>query len=316
MKLAATIHELEASAAALSAKFPELLVEAQHVAQTVSHGIHGRRRSGPGETYWQFRQFEQSDVPGAIDWRRSAGSDHLFVREREWEAAHSVWFWLHASSSMAFQSHLSHCKKAERAIVLVLAIADLLSRGGERIGLLGRRLWSGRMAVQRVAEAIARDLANQMPQASGPPNVEISRFSECVLFSDFLEPASELIPRIERIAANGVRGHMVQILDPAEESLPYEGHTKFVSSEGDQMVTAGRAESLRSSYQERMAQHRKQLIELADRLGWSFLVHHSDRSPEHVLLTLHSRLSGVEGDYRHRSAAAIHTADRKYVVHT
>ncbi len=305
MKLGATIGELEARASTLAAKFPELLVEAHHVAQTVSHGIHGRRRSGPGETFWQFRHFEHSDAAATIDWRRSASSDHLYVREREWEAAHSVWIWVDTSPSMGYRSHLARCSKAERAIILALALGDLLARGGEKVGLLGRRLWSGRRATQRLAEAIVQELTFDEPAPSGPPNVEVSRFSECVLIGDFLEPMEDLAPRLERMAGQGVGGHLVQVLDPAEETLPYEGHTQFVASEGDEEVTTGRAESLRQRYMKRMSRHRQSLMELAERLHWSYLVHHSDRPAEQALLALHNRLAGNENDYRYRTVSGI-----------
>lgn len=301
--MSAEIGELEARALALAAKFPDLLVEAQHVAQTVSHGIHGRRRAGSGETFWQFRHFEQSDAALSIDWRRSAGSDHLFVREREWEAAHSVWIWVDTSASMQFRSHLCKHTKIERAIVLALAIADLLSRGGERVGLLGNRLWSGRAAVPRLAEAIMQHLANITSAHSDPPDVEISRFSECVLLGDFLSDEAEISARLEKLAGQGVQGHLVQVLDPAEETLPYEGHTEFVASEGGDRVLAGRAETLRGRYQDRMQSHRRALQATVERLQWSFLLHHSDQPAEHALLALHNRMAGYESDYRYRASS-------------
>src|SRR5271156_2368233 len=77
----------------LAAQLPPLLVEAERVAVTVSQGVHGRRRVGQGETFWQFRQYEPGDAATRIDWRESAKSQRLYVRETEWEAAQSVWLW-------------------------------------------------------------------------------------------------------------------------------------------------------------------------------------------------------------------------------
>ena len=129
---------LEGEAQAVAERLPELLLDALRVANTVAHGIHGRRRAGPGETFWQFRQFTQASDPATvIDWRRSASSDTLYVREREWEAAHTFWLWPDVSPSMAFQSHLARSAKRDRAVVLTLAMAELLVRAGERIALLG-----------------------------------------------------------------------------------------------------------------------------------------------------------------------------------
>jgi uncharacterized protein (DUF58 family) len=286
----------EAEAHALAARMPALLIESQRVAHTVAHGTHGRRRAGPGETFWQFRHYDQNDSVTGIDWRRSAGSDNLFVREREWEAAHTVWLWVDLSPSMRFRSSLSKTAKESRAVVLSLALAELLARGGERVGVLGGLPFTGRAAARRVAEVLLGDTSD----ASLPPNAKLSRFSECLLFSDFLEPIGVTADRMEVIAAQGVRGHLAQVLDPAEETLPYTGRTEFASSEGRDRVIAGRAENLREQYQERLRRHRTDLVELTQRLGWSFLVHHTDRPPEEAVLVVHNRLAGLERDYRYR----------------
>jgi uncharacterized protein (DUF58 family) len=276
---------------------PALLIEAQRVAHTVTHGSHGRRRAGPGETFWQFRHYDQNDSLTGVDWRRSASSDHLFVREREWEAAHTVWLWVDLSPSMHFRSSLSKTSKESRSVVLALALTELLARGGERVGLLGGRPFRGRNAGRRVAEVLMRETAD----ASLPPAAKLSRFSECLLFSDFLEPVAETAARLQEIAAQGVRGHLVEVLDPAEETLPYAGRTEFAASEGRDRVIAGRAEALRERYQERMKQHRKDLAEVTRRLGWSFLLHHTDRPAEEAVLAIHNRLAGLERDYRYRA---------------
>jgi uncharacterized protein (DUF58 family) len=295
----------EAEAHGLAARVPALLIESQRVAHTVAHGTHGRRRAGPGETFWQFRHYDMNDARTGIDWRRSASSDHLFVREREWEAAHTVWLWVDVSPSMRFRSTLAPVSKESRGLVLALALAELLARGGERVGLMDGPPFTGRAAARRVAEMLLGDTSD----ASLPPNAKLSRFSECLLVSDFLEPIPAMAERFEEIAAQGVRGHLVQVLDPAEETLPYEGRTEFAASEGRERVIAGRAETLRELYQERLKRHRIDLTDVTRRLGWSFIVHHTDRPPEEALLAIHSRLAGSERDYRYRPPRPIAGAE-------
>lgn len=274
-------------------QLPDLLVEAKRVSHTVAHGIHGRRRAGPGETYWQFRPFQPGDSASQVDWRRSASSDHYYVREQEWEAAHTVWLWTDLSPSMDFCSHLTQTTKRERALVLFFAIGELLARGGERVGLLGgspARL--GRNIIQRLVEEVAEKYGKAQAQSSLPPDANISRFSECILFSDFLEPLDATIASMNRLAGQGIGGHMVQVLDQAEESLPYEGRTEFFSLEGPERMLANRAEALREAYVEKLHSHREALSDHARQLGWSFLVHHTDRPGEEALLALHAQLCG------------------------
>jgi uncharacterized protein (DUF58 family) len=294
---------LEAEAHGLADRLPELLIEAMRIAVTVAHGIHGRRRAGPGETFWQFRQFQSSDAATLIDWRRSASSDHLFVREREWEAAHTVWLWPDLSPSMRFKSHLSQATKRERALVLTLALSELLVRGGERIALLGlTRPSASRNATSKLAEAITSNIGAPVLEASLPPPERLSRFSSIVLFSDFLEPVDLIGERLKSLASNGVSGHLVQVLDPAEETLPYAGRTEFVGLEGDARWVADRAESLRGAYSAALRLHRTGLEEIARRLGWSFLLHHTDRPAAEALLTMIMRLGSSGQDYRWTTA--------------
>src|SRR6195952_5128416 len=107
------------------------MVAADHLAASVSLGVHGRRRAGMGETFWQFRRYASPDSSSAIDWRQSAKSQHIYVREREWEAAQTVWFWRDASENMNFKSGPkdNSVSKRSRADLLALALASLLVRG-------------------------------------------------------------------------------------------------------------------------------------------------------------------------------------------
>ncbi len=290
---------IERDAHGLADRLPDILLEASRIASTIAHGIHGRRRAGPGETFWQFRQLEATDPVQLIDWRRSASSDHLYVREREWEAAHTIWLWPDLSPSMQFRSHLAPVTKHDRALVMTLAAAELLVRSGERVGLLGlTQPTASRKAATRLAETIAANAASSVLSKSEPPKARLSRFSSVILVSDFLDPVEKIREHAEALAAQGVSGHLVQVLDPAEETLPYEGRTEFLGIEGDERWTADRAESLRAAYQSKLNAHRQEIAALATRLGWTFLVHHTDRPAAETLLSLIMRLEGKAGGYR------------------
>lgn len=290
---------LEREAHGLADRLPEILIDAQRIAQTVAHGLHGRRRAGPGETFWQFRQFQSSDTLRQIDWRRSASSDHLYVREREWEAAHTVWMWTDLSPSMNFRSHLAPTTKRDRALLITLAAAELLVRGGERVAMLGLTSpTASRKATTRMAEAILAHEDSAMLQSTQPPRVHLTRFSGAILVGDFLDPIEKTREHIEMLAADGAVGHLIEVVDPAEETLPYEGRTEFLAPGGGQRWVADRVQSLRAEYKKRLEAHRAELIEITRRLGWSFLVHHTDRSPAEPLLSIIMRMQGGADDRR------------------
>ena len=272
----------------LAARIPRLILEARRVASTVIHGLHGRRRAGSGENFWQYRHFVSGEPAQNIDWRRSARDDHLYVREREWEASHTIWLWADRSPSMEFSSALTEWSKLDRALVVSFALAEVLVQGGERVGIPElMRPTANRNVIESMAQRIVHDL-REAP--SLPPNFAPAPFSEVVLLSDLWSPIPEFRRIIGQLAANGARGHVVQVVDPAEESFPYSGRVEFVESEGLGSVTAGRAEMWREDYQKLLAQHRAALRAETEQFGWTFTVHRTDRGPTELLFALHARM--------------------------
>lgn len=280
----------EAAEQAASA-FPALLVEAERIAQTVAHGIHGRRRSGTGETFWQYKQYRFGDSAATIDWRRSARSDDIFVRENEWEAANTVWLWVCLNPCMEFKSHLAQGTKRDRAILITLALSHLLLQAGERVGILGSPTPPSphRAAMRRFARYFTHDATDD---GILPPVIQIPRFSTMILAGDFLEPIDEIADRFGELAGRDIRGHVLQVLDPAEETLPYEGRKEFAQVGGPLKLTIGKVEGLRGEYHQKVEEHRRELSAICRRLGWTFAVHHTDASPHHALLSFYGRLSG------------------------
>ncbi|VAW11166.1 FIG139612: Possible conserved membrane protein [hydrothermal vent metagenome] len=290
----ASALDFETEAESLASGLPALLLDAERVANAVALGVHGRRRPGMGESFWQFRRYRDGDTPASIDWRRSARSHKLYVRDNEWEAAATVWLWLNRHPTMAFRSPLATGTKAARAIVLLLALGSLLVRGGERIGAFGSGAppRAGRQAVPRIAEASTEGGLTAADAPRLPPDIETTRFSTLVVFSDFLDPIEQTVARLSSLAARGLKGHLVQVLDPAEETFPYQGRHEFTEIAGGGRLIVGRAEGLASAYRARLEDHRAGMRQLARRLGWTFTLHHTDHSPSQALLALYSLMMG------------------------
>lgn len=288
---AATIRQRAEEAAA---RLPALLVAAERVAATVAQGVHGRRRVGQGETFWQFRQYQYGDPVARIDWRQSAKRDHTYIRENEWAAAQSVWLWLDRSSSMFYRSTNALPEKEERAALLTLALSSLLLRAGERIALLGSGI--GPMTGKAVLERFASTFT--MP-ADGSPSLpsaeQLPRYSRVVLISDFLSPPAELAAALKRLNGVGIRGHLLQIIDPAEETLPFSGRVRFEGLEGEGAALIGRVEAVRSEYMALMVSHREAVRDIARGMGWTWTTHSTDHPAPTALLTLYQLLSDVPG---------------------
>ena len=304
----ATVGRAVGAGRTLAATMPRLILEARRVAATVIHGLHGRRRAGPGENFWQYRRFVSGEPAARVDWRRSARDDHLYVREQEWEAAHTVWIWPDRSPSMNFASPLVRDTKLYRTLVIALALSEVLVEGGERVGIPGlMRPTGSRNVIDRIAQAIVHDPAER---ASLPPNFAASPLSEVVLLSDLWSEIGEVRRTMTQLSGNGARGHVVQIVDPAEETFPYWGRVEFVEPEGGGRITAGRAEMWRTDYTARVARHRTEIRSETDRLGWSFTIHRTDRPASELLLALQARIGASESDNGFR----LHTANQSAVT--
>ena len=282
----------QSSAAGLAAAMPRLSVEAKRLSANVAAGIHGRRRAGQGETFWQFRAFVQGEALSRIDWRRTARDDRVTIRDREWEAAQSVWLWIDRSPSMHFASDLAQAPKSERAVVLGLALADMLVRGGERAGLIGLTpAFAARAIIDRLAERLA-----DAPPLDLPAGTALSARSEAVLLSDFIVAPELLKSRIGALAERGARGHLVMIADPAEETFPFSGHNEFVGPEGGERFRVGDAAGFRNAYLERIAAHREAVRAAAASFGWTCMTHRTDKPAGSALLALRMMLeTGAAG---------------------
>jgi len=280
---------VRAEGESLAARLPPLLLAAKRVAATVAQGVHGRRRVGPGDSFWQFRRHQPGDAADQIDWRQSARSMHLFVRETEWAAAQSAWLWRDPSASMDWRSQTDLPSKGECADLLLLALAALLLRAGERVALLGDRTppTSGRAVLERLAVTLL-----SAPKGGGlPPEAELPRHAQIALFGDFLEPFDRLEARLAELAGKGVRGLLLRIEDPAEARFPFQGRLRFEGLEGEAPIPIDQAEELAPAYRRRLAAHEAALADLCRRLGWGLIRHATDTPPTTALLALHQALA-------------------------
>ncbi len=280
-----------ARARARAALIPDLLVDAQRIANTMVSGWHGRRRRGIGDTFWQFRPYDVGESMARIDWRRSARDDAIYVRDQEWEAAHTVWIWADNSPSMLYKSETAEVSKQSRSLVLALALAEVLAKSGERVGWPGvTGALSNRNAAERIsAELIATDGGTD---SSSPQLEQIRNRSELVVFSDFLDPLEDTLKWVDQAAQQGIHGTLVQIIDPAEERFPFAGRTEFRDPETGAKLTFGRAETLSADYLNLFAARRETLADTCKSLGWNHIVHHTDTLASTALVALHVRLAG------------------------
>ena len=283
---------LEAQARQLSSTYPQLLIAASRVAQSLMPGLHGRKRAGFGGDFWQFRPFSQGDNASRIDWRKSARSDEIFLREREWSAPNRLMFWVDQGPSMNWKSNLAEVNKRDRANLLAMSLAILSATAGEFTGLLDDE------AKPRHSNHHLSHMAHRLETHQGhalknikPPQGHAC----CILFSDFLEPFGEISQQLKNLSQTNHQIHLIEIADPAEESLPWQGHVQFQSLHQDARIEFSAVEDIRTAYSEARTQHRAKLADLARNLGLHHRLHRTDEAPNKILLSLYHELSQRPG---------------------
>jgi uncharacterized protein (DUF58 family) len=281
------------AALTLAARLPRLILEARRVSAAV-HGIHGRRQAGPGESFWQFRPYTTGEAANRIDWRRSGRDDKLYVRQREWEAAQSVWLWIDRSASMGFVSSLARASKVDRAIVVAFALAEALVEAGERVGHLGiLPPRATRRIVEDLAESIAADAGGLA--ADSAPEQPLHALNEAIIVSDFLLPAPELRRSVEALSSRGARGHLVVIVDPVEETFPFEGQAELMDLEIGVRLRVGDAAAWGEDYRKRIAAHRAAIGAIAAGRGWTVTLHRTDRPASEAVLRVLTLVAASRG---------------------
>ncbi len=286
---AKTRDAVRAAAEVAAAKVPPVLLQAERLAETVLLGAHGRRRSGIGDTFWQYRNAGPLDDARRIDWRRSARGDQTFVQEREWQVARNVVLWVDQAHSMRFGS--AGVEKAERAAVLGLAVAIILLRGGERAGIVGPRNVPPMRGASQIARLTAAILETPECDYGVPPSVAFDS-AGVIMISDFLGDIEAIESSVGSLAARGRRGILFQIVDPHEREFPFEGRTIFESMGGTIRHETDRAAGLREGYRERFAQREAALRDLARSRGWIFGQHVTDRAATEGLVWLRNAVEG------------------------
>ena len=270
----APLSQLKAEASALAGDLGTLTTHAR--AASAAHlGSAGRRKSGMGENFWQYRRHNAEDGADRVDWRRSAREEHLFVRETELETARTFLFWNDPSPGFHWSSAESIPHKADRALLLCMALAGALSRSGERCGALGggRGPVSGARAPSRVGEDI-RNFRTDAPVPKPPRDT-----AAVVICSDFYSPLADWRAWLTPVAAKCRDGVLLQVCDPIEESYPFNGRVRFFRPGQERERLIGRAESIRDGYLDKFTQRRKDMTDLAGELGWRFVSHVTDDAP-------------------------------------
>lgn len=262
-----TLNDPRPEAHRLADPFAGVLLHAKSLARQVIMGEHGRRDTGAGEEFWQYRPYETYlDGMNAIDWRRSAKSDDLFVRQYEHKVSQTLMIWVdHADRMQSVPARDQ--SKSYHAAVVAMATTILADHMGEKIGHLSEpdKLGRGESALARIASRLS-DQGDAVLHPSVPKSVTL-------LVSDFLGDMNEITNFVAQASDAGQYGVLLQVTEPREHAFPFKGRTVFQDISGRQTHKAEVAQDIRQAYLARFAERRDQLVDIARRAQWGLVDH-------------------------------------------
>lgn len=288
----------------VASRLPEMELEAQKLASLIL-GLRNKSKAGPGLDFHKYRDFENGvDNPYRIDWKASArrvdheGNDRLLIRDREMQVTQLIYLWADGSESMNFKAdaklfaNAPQYTKKEVAQILTMAAAYIALKSSEYFTLLGSdiRLSGNRDGIERIRMELehGEDDGADLPRLPVHRGKQLGQNSHVFIFSDFLCPLEEISEMISNFNHAGVKGHLVQILDPADVEFRLKGHVKLNSMEGGGSFSVKKGESAKDEIEKRVKEHIRDVEQLAKKTpGWNFSAYVTDQPLHEAMLPLY-----------------------------
>lgn len=300
MSDANTSHEnyLRHRAEEASGSLSSLRIDAEKAVASVLHGDHAQSKPGAGEKFWQYREYVPGDRPQDIDWRQTAKTEHVFIKQKEWQTPQSVIFWCNQSASMDFKSKQKYPTKLETARILTLAMALLMVRSGEKVSMFGsRKVGRSENTLLDIELKLTEDIRSTLPLADYSM-FDLPQHASFVQIGDFLEPLDLIEHNFKQFSGRSSGGFVIQVLDPAELNLPYDGRVLFEDSKSNRQQIDNVA-SIRAAYKKRIRDHNRALQQLCKENRWHYILHRTSKDMKETLMNIHAALN-----YEHISAEA------------
>ncbi len=269
-----------------SSTVPPMRLVAQELASRIA-GPRPRNKAGAGMTLQANTAYDpQRHTPKQVNWRRqgptdSTGKPALMARDMKKEVIYTTYMAFDMSRSMRFQSEDSACNKAQEAGILGMALAYLTVAAGDQFTVLGSDMNMGRRenAVDNMAATLNRmyDREADLPSLSQYKGRPLERGSFAVIFTDAMTDPEALQKKLKQLARTGVKGHVVQVLDPVERDMTFDGNVNFVDLKtGDTHDKIGDVAAIRENYVERFNTHQQELHAAVKGVpGWRITTHYT-----------------------------------------
>jgi uncharacterized protein (DUF58 family) len=270
--MTAGMHSIDPNALV---QLKSLELRAKFVVEGFLTGLNRSPYHGFSVEFTEYRQYTQGDDPRYLDWRLYARTDRDYIKRFEDETNLRCQLLLDVSKSMAFGS--GAMTKSDYARTLAATLAYFLTLQRDAVGLatfsadleefIPTRYRAGHLrrilvTLEKSPQGASTLLAKPLEQLAE----RLVRRGMLVLISDLLAPLETLEVSLGSLAARGQEVLVLQVVDPAEETLELGGPELFEDLETGRQLYVDPA-AARSSYLARWKAHQTAIEGICSRLG-------------------------------------------------
>ncbi len=232
----------------------DVMVYASQLSQSILHGPYGRKKAGIGEKFWSFKNFQDGDNPRSIDWRQSAKSDDLYIREKEWDVIQKIVFDYHPHQRLSYKDKKQTISKHDACLTLMATLSLLLTDQGCLVSTNDTAISFGR-SKKHIAQ-IVNHYFNHVTDDNDLQTLKKNIIP--IMIDDFMMPVEDITARYKNYHFSGT-GIMVQILYEEDTGFDFTGRIVFEDYNQDDDQEISKAEDIRSLYKKRFDLHQKSL---------------------------------------------------------
>jgi len=246
------------------AKIRGLKLRARHIVEGYVSGLHRSPYQGFSIEFAEHREYAQGDDLRYLDWKVFGRTDKLYLKRFEDETNLICYLVLDASESMAYKSDPDSLSKFEYAQCVAASLAWLVLQQQDAMGFASFDQQIQSFLPPTGSSAVMKQLLELMEQSkpeaktdSGPIFHELARrFNKrgvIVVLSDLFDNVDSVLAGLKHCRHRRHDVVVMQILDPAETSFPFDRPTLFHGLEQYPELLAD-PRSLRRAYLEEFNQ--------------------------------------------------------------
>lgn len=240
-------------------RLDHLVLGSRWTAEGGRSGRHASSQKGASVEFRDHRDYVQGDSLRHLDWKVFGRSERYFIKQFQEETSLRTHVVIDASASMDFR-HSGNMTKFAFARELAASAAYLAHHQQDSIGLViyddEVRQWLPAKGGSRQVRHFLDALAAHAPAGRTDTGKALEALAEgmarrglVLMLSDLLDAPEAVFRALAHFRRKGHDVVLVQVLDPAEIDLPFDGVSDFIDMETGERIEADAA-LVRRAYRE------------------------------------------------------------------